>query len=170
MREALTVLVAEGIASREPNRGVSVATPDPDSVRDICRARWVLEGAGVRRWPTADERLKDTVRTSLVRYTTAVRSGASYQQLNERHLAFHVSLVGLSDSPRLVAMAESLMVELKLALAQVDRIRRNAHDQADSHTALVMLLERGDVGGAEAFLEKHLEGAERAILEALGLA
>ncbi len=170
VREALTVLVAEGIASREPNRGVSVATPDPDSVRDICRARWVLEGAGVRRWPTADERLKDTVRTSLVRYTTAVRSGASYQQLNERHLAFHVSLVGLSDSPRLVAMAESLMVELKLALAQVDRIRRNAHDQADSHTALVMLLERGDVGGAEAFLEKHLEGAERAILEALGLA
>jgi DNA-binding GntR family transcriptional regulator len=169
VREALTVLVAEGLATREPNRGVSVSTPDPDSVRDICRARWVLEGAGVRRWPVADERLRDTVRTALVRYTTAVRSGASYQELNERHLAFHVSLVGLADSPRLLAMAENLMVELKLALAQVDRIRRNAHDQADSHTALVRLLERGDVEGAADFLEKHLADAETSILQALGL-
>jgi DNA-binding GntR family transcriptional regulator len=66
-------------------------------------------------------------------------------------------------------MAESLMVELKLALAQVDRLRRNAHDQADSHTALVMLLERGDVEGASTFLEKHLANAEASILDALGL-
>jgi DNA-binding GntR family transcriptional regulator len=169
VREALGILVAEGLAVREPNRGVSISTPDPESVRDICRARWVLEGAGVRRWREADEQLKDAVRTSLVRYTTAVRSGASYQELNERHLAFHVSLVGLTDSPRLVAMAQHLMVELRLALAQVDRIRRNAHDQADSHTALVMLLERGDVDGASAFLQRHLEDAEAAIVAALGL-
>src|SRR3954471_19561386 len=169
VREALGVLVAEGLATREPNRGVSVSSPDPDSVHDICCARLVLEGAGVRRWRDADERLRDDVRTALVRYTGAVRAGASYQELNERHLAFHVSLVGLTDSPRLVGMAESLMVELRLALAQVDRIRRNAHDQADSHTALVMLLERGDVDGASAFLEKHLADAESSILDALGL-
>ncbi|CAI9411585.1 putative D-xylose utilization operon transcriptional repressor [Nocardioides sp. T2.26MG-1] len=169
VREALTVLVAEGLATREPNRGVSVTSPDPDSVRDICRARLVLEGSGVRRWPDAGDRLRDDVRTSLVHYTRAVHAGASYQELNERHLAFHVSLVGLTDSPRLVAMAESLMVELKLALAQVDRIRRNAHDQADSHTALVMLLERGDVDGASVFLARHLADAETSILEALGL-
>jgi DNA-binding GntR family transcriptional regulator len=169
VREALGALVAEGLATREPNRGVSVSSPDPDSVHDICRARLVLEGAGVRRWPDADESLRDAVRTSLVGYTGAVRAGGSYQELNERHLAFHVSLVGLTGSPRLVAMAESLMVELKLALAQVDRIRRNAHNQADTHTHLVMLLERGDVEGASAFLVRHLEDAEASILQALGL-
>src|SRR3954452_24930831 len=37
VREALAVLVAEGIATREPNRGVSVSAPAPDSVRDVCR-------------------------------------------------------------------------------------------------------------------------------------
>ena len=163
------MLVAEGLATREPNRGVSVASPDPDSVHDVCLARLVLEGAGVRRWPEAEEQLRDEVRTSLVRYTSAVRAAASYQELNERHLAFHVSLVGLTGSPRLVAMAESLVVELQLALAQVDRIRRNAHDQADTHTALVMLLERGDLDGATAFLEKHLADAETSIIDALGL-
>jgi DNA-binding GntR family transcriptional regulator len=169
VREALAMLVAEGLATREPNRGVSIATTESATVTDICRARLVLEGAGVRHWPQADEQLRDAVRTSLVAYTGAVRAGASYQELNERHLAFHVSLVGLTDSPRLVAMAESLMRELKLALAQVDRIRRNAHDQADSHTQLVMLLERGDVDGASAFLERHLADAEESILGALGL-
>ena len=169
VREALAALVAEGLATREPNRGVSVATTEAATVRDICRARQVLEGAGVRRWPDADESLRDAVRTSLVRYTSAVRAGGSYQELNERHLAFHVSLVGLTDSPRLVAMAESLMVELKLALAQVDRIRRNAHGQAETHTQLVMLLERGDLDGASAFLERHLADAETSILDALGL-
>ena len=142
------MLVAEGLATREPNRGVSVATPDPDSVRDICRARWCSRAPAYAagRPPTSGCATRCAPRWCATRARSA--PAASYQELNERHLAFHVSLVGLTDSPRLVAMAESLMVELKLALAQVDRIRRNAHDQADSHTALVMLLERGDVDGA----------------------
>jgi len=169
VREALTVLVAEGLATREPNRGVSVASPEATSVRDVCCARLVLEGAGVRCWATADETQRGLVRSTLEAYIRAIDTDASYQELNERHLAFHVSLVGLTGSPRLVAMQENLVVELRLALAQVDRIRRNAHDQADSHTALVMLLERGDVRGAETFLEKHLADAESSILAALGL-
>lgn len=169
VREAFTTLVAEGLATREPNRGVSVASADPDSIRDVCAARKVLEGAGVRRWREADEVLKERTRSALISYTSAVREGASYQLLNERHLAFHVSLVGLTGSPRLVQMAETLVVELRLALAQVDRIRRNTHAQADSHTHLVRLLERGDIDGAAACLDQHLTDAEVSIIGALGL-
>jgi DNA-binding GntR family transcriptional regulator len=170
VREALTMLVAEGLATREPNRGVSVATPEAESVRDICHARWVLEGAGVRRWPEATQHQRDLVRSTLEAYTSAVRGGGSYQELNERHLTFHVSLVGLTGSERLVAMADSLVDELKLALAQVERINRNAHDQAESHTALVRLLEDDDIPGATAFLCQHLADAEAEIIEALQLA
>lgn len=169
VREALTVLVAEGLATREPHRGVAVATPATDSVRDVCRARWVLEGAGVRRWRDATDDQRDLVRSTLAAYTSAVRRGASYQVLNERHLAFHVSLVGLSGSPRLVHMAEHLVSELKLALAQVDRLRRNAHDQADSHAALLQLLEHDDVDAAHEFLRRHLADAETEIVAALQL-
>lgn len=170
VREALTVLVAEGLATREPNRGVSVATPEAGSVSDVCHARWILEGAGVRRWPEATQDQRAEVRTTLEAYTSAVRQGASYQELNERHLSFHVSLVGLTGSQRLVHMADLLMDELKLALAQVDRIRRNAHDQAESHTALVRLLEDDDIPGATAFLRQHLADAEAEIIDALQLA
>lgn len=169
VREALALLVTEGLAVREPHRGVSVASPDPDSVRDLCRARLVLEDAGVRHWPQAEAAARERVRTTLAAYTGAVRAGAGYRELNERHLAFHVSLVELTGSPRLVAAQESLVRELRLALAQVERIRRNAHDQADTHAELLALLEADDVPGAQAFLVRHLADAEEAILAALDL-
>ena len=169
IREALAVIVAEGLATREPHRGVHVAIPEAESVRDVCAARWVLEGAGVSRWREADEAQRDHVRTALREYTDAVRDNGTYQELNTLHLAFHVSLVGLAGSPRLVAMADNLVVELKLALAQVERLARNAHDEADTHVALVDLLEADDVDAAMTFLQAHLADAETEIIGALGL-
>lgn len=169
VREALTLLVAEGLATREPHRGVSIATPEAASVRDICAARWVLEGAGVRAWAQASAAQRRRVRTTLEAYTSAVHAGVGYQELNERHLAFHVSLIALTGSPRLVHMAEQLMTELRLALAQVARLRRNAHDEADHHTRLVLLLEAGDVDAAHELLRRHLADAAADIISALEL-
>jgi DNA-binding GntR family transcriptional regulator len=169
VREALTVLVADGLATREPHRGVAVATPDPESIGDVSRARGVLELAGVRNWDSAEETDREAVRTALQEYGAAVGRSAGYGELNRRHLAIHLSLVGLTGSPRLVAMAAQLTAELRLALAQVDRVRQNASDQAASHQHLLDLLEAGDVDAAAAELEEHLDGAESAIIERLGL-
>ena len=169
VREALATLAAEGLATREPHRGVAVSSPDPRSIHDVCRARVVLEMAGVRSWPQADPSARTAVRSALADYTRAVEENASYQLLTQRHLAFHLSLVGLAGSPRLVAMAESLYAELRLALAQVDRERRDAPEQAGSHARLVQLLESGDIEATVAELDQHLAGAEVAILERLSL-
>lgn len=169
VREAFGTLVAEGIATRSPHRGVTVSVPDPDSVRDICRARAVLETAGVRRWPTASDAARDSVRTALFAYAEAVGDGAPYQVLNDRHLALHLSLVALLDSPRLLATAHSLGDELRLALAQIDRVRRNTHAQADTHGHLLRLLDDGDLDAAEAEIARHLADAEVDILFALAL-
>lgn len=167
VREALALLVAEGLATREPHRGVSVASPDPESVRDVSTARAVLETAGVRNWLQAPEEAREGVRRALAAYERAVADGASYQELNQRHLAIHLSLVGLTGSPRLVSMAESVVAELRLVLAQIDRVRRNARDQAGSHHHLLDLLEAGEVDAAAAELGDHLRGAESAIIERL---
>lgn len=168
VREALTALTAEGLVEREAHRGVAVASVDPASVRDVCRARSVLEVAGVRAWPQADLADREAVRDALDAYAAAVHDGATYERLNERHLAVHAALVGLLGSPRLSATADSLNSELRLALAQIDRIRRNAHDQAHSHHRLVELLEADRVEEAAADLAAHLADAEAAVIEALG--
>jgi DNA-binding GntR family transcriptional regulator len=169
IREALTVLVAEGLATREPNRGVHVTALDPESVHDVCVSREVVEVAGVRRWSDATEEARDAVRQALVDFTVAAQSGASPAELTAAHLAVHRAFAGLTESPRLVALADSLTSEIRLALAKVDRIRRNSHDQVTAHRALLNLLERGDVDAAAAELHDHLAHAESSMLAALHL-
>ncbi len=58
---------------------------------------------------------------------------------------------------------------MRLGLAKVDRIRRNVGDQVTSHSALLDLLERGDLETAATELQHHLEHAETSMLDALHL-
>ena len=45
VREAMSQLVAERVLMREPHRGVFVARPDREAVRDVYRARRLIEPA-----------------------------------------------------------------------------------------------------------------------------
>ena len=169
VREALATLVGEGLATREPNRGVHVTALDPASVHDVCVARAVLEVAGVQRWHSASEDARDGVRRALVDFTVAAQGGASPADLTAAHLAIHRALVALTGSTRLLALADALSAEIRLGLAKVDRIRRNTHEQVASHRSLLSLLERGDVPAAVAAIEEHLDHAEASMLTALHL-
>jgi len=173
VREALGMLVAEGLATREPNRGVRVTELDPDAVRDVCRARAVLEVAGARSWTQAAEEDREACRAahaSFADVAAAVAAGtAPAAELTAAHLAIHRSLVALTGSSRLVALAESLTAEIRLALAKVDRIRGNARSQVHSHEALLDLLEGGEVEEAVTELDRHLADAEESMLRALDL-
>jgi DNA-binding GntR family transcriptional regulator len=169
IREALGALVAEGLATREPNRGVHVTELDKQSVHDVCDARAVLEIAGVRRWRTAQEDARDAVRSALVHFTRVVQTGGSPAEMTAAHLAVHRSFVGLTGSARLISVAEGLSAEVRLGLAKVDRIRRNTHEQLASHRGLLHLLERGDIEAAAEELEQHLANAESSMLQALHL-
>jgi DNA-binding GntR family transcriptional regulator len=170
IREALGLLVAEGLATREPNRGVHVTELDPLAVHDVSAARAVLEIAGVRRWPDADETAREACREALRAFAEVASGEPSPAELTAAHLAIHRSFVGLTESGRLVALAETLTAEIRLALAKVDRIRRNAGEQVHSHATVLDLLEAGDVAAAAAELERHLEDAETSMLTALDLA
>jgi DNA-binding GntR family transcriptional regulator len=169
IREALAALVAEGLATREPNRGVHVTELDPLSVHDVSAARRVLEVAGVHRWPEAGEEAREACRQALADFTAAAEDDASPTELTAAHLAIHRSFVGLTESTRLVALAESLTSEIRLALAKVDRIRGNAPAQVHSHEALLGLLESGAVEQAVTELGCHLADAEDSMLRALDL-
>ena len=73
LREALALLVAEGLATREPNRGVSVASPDPESVaRRVPRPGRARDG---RRPALADAPRRPTARPYAAPWpTTSARS------------------------------------------------------------------------------------------------
>jgi len=166
VREALASLVAEGLAIREPNRGVHVTELDPESVRDVCRARVVLETAGVRRWAAAGEPARDAVRRALESFAAAAPS-ATPAEFTAKHLEFHAALVALTESARLIAQADALYAEVRLALARVDRLRRNQAEQVESHLLLIRMLEQGPIDATVAELERHIEDGARSMLEAV---
>jgi DNA-binding GntR family transcriptional regulator len=167
VREALGMLVAEGLADRVPNKGTQVRRLGPDQVRDVCQARVVIETAGVRRWNEADESLRNDVRRALQVFSDLTDTDYTAAEFTAAHLDIHRALSALTGSERLVAVAESLHAEVRLALAHVDRARGNATEQVHSHADLLSLLEKSDLDAAADELAEHLGGAEASMLEAI---
>lgn len=171
IREAMAMLVTEGLAIREPNKGVSVAALHPAAVRDICRARLVLESAGIRAWHEAGDEARERVRAAVKEFAavaTAEPASTHPMAMSTAHLAIHRSLVALTGSERLIATADGILGEARLALARVDRLRQDAKQQVTSHRRLLRVIERGDSDDAIDELRRHLGGAEESLLEAIG--
>lgn len=168
VREALAALVAEGLADRVAHKGTVVRALDEDAVRDVCRARLVLESAGVQAWAGASAAARDACHAALEGFAAAAADPrTTVADLTAAHLAIHHAIVALTGSERILAAAESLYAEIRLALASVDRIRRNAADQVGTHTRLITLLEAGDTPATLTELADHLADAERSMLETL---
>lgn len=167
VREALGLLVADGLADRIPNKGTVVHELTREEVHDVCRARAVLETAGIDHWESASEESRDALREALTEFSRITHGGGTSVELTAAHLDIHRALVGLTGSARLLATADSLYAELRLALARVDRARGNAREQAHAHGDLLRMLERGHLEEARAELAHHLDHAEQSLLDTL---
>ena len=168
IREALSVLVAEGLAVRVPNKGVAVKQLSADDVRDVSRARAALEGAGVRQWGAAEPTARAAVHEAVEHYRAVVATTGDPATLTEAHLRIHRALVGLAGSERLLAASDTLSSEIRLALAHLDRTRANLEQQVSEHQHLVDLLDGDDVPAALDELDRHLASAQTSLLTATG--
>jgi DNA-binding GntR family transcriptional regulator len=160
VREALQVLAGEGLVTRYPNRGVVVTELSGNDIAEIFGARLVLESAGVRAG--ADGADLGPVTEALATYAAATGDG-DQAQVTHAHLEFHTSLVSLLGNARLVASADTLTGDLRLALASVERRRANARQQVADHRKLLRLMKAGDTRGALAELERHLTAARTSV-------
>lgn len=162
VREALQVLTAEGLVTRFPHRGVVVAELSPHDIEEIFEARLVLESAGVRAGAAGAD--LTPVTSALATYAEAAQADDQVVATHA-HLEFHTSLVALLGNTRLVASADVLTGDLRLALASVERARRNARSQVADHRRLLTLMRAGDEAGALAELEDHLRAAAVSVAE-----
>jgi DNA-binding GntR family transcriptional regulator len=165
VREALQVLAAEGLVTRFPNRGVTVTALTAHDVAEIFGARLVLETAGVRAGAAGADLAPAT--EAMDRYARA-SAGRDRVEATRAHLQFHTSLVGLLGNARLLAGAESLTADLRLALATVERQRGNARQQVADHRRLLRLVKAGDTRRAVAELSRHLSAAQASVAAQMG--
>ncbi|HSS67057.1 MAG TPA: GntR family transcriptional regulator [Nocardioidaceae bacterium] len=168
IREALSVLVSDGMAVRVTHKGVAVRQLTDDDVRDVIRARLALEGAGMRNWPRATSDMRGEPRRALERYAAVARETLDAGAVTEAHLSIHRAFVGLAGSERLLAAFDSIASEIRLGLAHLDRVRGNAEGQIVEHTRLVEQLEDDAVDAAVDELGRHLDVAQESLLAATG--
>lgn len=162
VREALRGLTAEGLVTRAPNRGVTVTELSAQDIAEIFEARLVLESAGVRAGAAGADLAP--VARALTTYAEAAR-GADPVEATHAHLVFHTSLAALLGNSRIVASADALTADLRLALASVERQRRNARQQVADHRRLLTLMRSGDAAAALTELERHLAAARLSVTE-----
>jgi DNA-binding GntR family transcriptional regulator len=164
VREALQALAAEGLVTRFPNRGVAVTELTDRDLDEIFEARLLLEEAGARAGAAgADLR---PVEDALADYVAAAEATGTAGQAaaTYAHLRFHNALVALLGNARLLAGAESLTADLRLALASVERRRRNTRDQVADHRRLLRLLRSRDEEAVVAELGRHLAAAHTSVV------
>ncbi|ADG80097.1 Transcriptional regulator, GntR family OS=Tsukamurella paurometabola (strain ATCC 8368 / DSM/ CCUG 35730 / CIP 100753 / JCM 10117 / KCTC 9821 / NBRC 16120/ NCIMB 702349 / NCTC 13040) OX=521096 GN=Tpau_3518 PE=4 SV=1 [Tsukamurella paurometabola] len=118
LREAMRILAHEGLIVHEANRGATVTVPTVESIRDLYRVRRTIEVYTLREadpaHPAAD-RMRAAVDAAL-----AAAATKDWRAVGTCDLTFHRAIVALADSPRLDAVLQSLLAELRLAFGVVD--------------------------------------------------
>lgn len=165
LREALHELSRTGLVEHRPHRGVVVARPGEEEVREIFRMRRVLEPAGVRAVDPADA-------AELGRLARALDRAAkrrSWTDLVDRDAAFHVWLVRRLGSSRLDAVIGEALRELRLAFVHIDRAASvpEAPSHVPDHEVIAELVGHGRVDAAVGRLIRHLDNAEETVLDHL---
>lgn len=165
MREAMSQLVTERVLVRLPNRGVFVATPDAADVRDVYRARRLIERAALRWGQDGGPARIAAVRAAVAEGQRAVTADdwAGVASANQH---FHRALVALAGSPRLAQQMALLLAEMRLIFHRMPGVREFHEPFLGRNDAICTLLEAGDRDGAEQALAGYFDEAEAQLLQA----
>jgi DNA-binding GntR family transcriptional regulator len=165
MREAIRVLVHEGLVRHSVHRGVTVTELSESDVRDIYAVRRLLEPAAVDNVNNVNEQLERTSET-LDRLAAAVES-KNWVEIVENDMRFHRRLVELHGSNRLDNFYRNLLAELRLGLIFVDQSSPDLTKSVAQHRELFDLLSRGKKKDFKDLITSHLSDAEALLLETL---
>ncbi|WP_219413007.1 GntR family transcriptional regulator [Pseudonocardia nigra] len=165
VREALSQLVSERVLVREHNRGVFVAEPDRDIVRDVYRARRILEPAAVRHGEAFDEAGVALVRAAVTEGMAAAADDR-WDDVGSANQHFHRALVALAGSARLDQQMALLLAEMRLVFHRMPDVREFFEPYVARNDVIAGLIEAGDREAAAVEITDYLHAAEKQLLAA----
>lgn len=163
LREAISLLVGEGLLSRTSYKGVEVTQLTPADVRDIYAARRGIE------LPAVDALAVGSVDRHSALFEAIDRIAALPGSVDSRtvHLAdsaIHLALVAAHGSKRLLSSFASLMTELHILLFEAYS-PDDLMVTAANHRAFGELIRQGEFGQARAQLDARLRGSEEEMVK-----
>lgn len=156
LRAGLHVLEEEGMARREPNRGVFVISPTLADLTEVYRVRRIVEPGILRTVPfdaAAAARLEAAVNTTDVE---------SISLLAESNQTFHRLIVEHAGSDVLSRAMSRIFALMQLAFS--DYVISDYTDFRTRHFTIIEYLRRGDTERAAQTLDTYLRDSERIAL------
>ncbi|MER6943937.1 GntR family transcriptional regulator [Nonomuraea sp. NPDC000554] len=155
VREALAVLVHEGLLRRERNRSAHVPDVTISDLDDLMYVRRPLEdlmaqAVAGRRVPEAD--------AALARMA-ALPSDAPWAEPMAEHMALHQALIEAAGSPRLERLYGVLAAETRLGLVRLRDLYTEREVLVREHRELLDAIADGPVEAARAAVAAHLSHA-----------
>lgn len=111
LREAFAELGAERLVVRLPNRGVFVAAPGADDLRDFYTVRRAIEVSAVRNGGSA-ERIA-AIQEAVAGGRKAAKA-KDKERLADANLRFHRAIVEMAESQRLNTLMNQVLAEMRL--------------------------------------------------------
>lgn len=167
VREAFALLVSERIVAREPNRGVFVASPTAEDIRDLYATRRLIEPAAVLWGRAFTTEAVAEIRAAVSRGQLA-RAQDRWDDVASANQQFHRALAALGGSKRVGVQMSGVLAEMRLVFHLMGEVPRFHADYLDVNDEICALLENGDRAAAANRLQEYLDQAEAQLLEALG--
>ncbi|ETK34307.1 GntR family transcriptional regulator [Microbispora sp. ATCC PTA-5024] len=156
VREALAVLVHEGLLRRERNRSAYVPVVTAADLADLVYVRRPLEelmaeAVAGRRVAAADAALDRLA---------GLPPDAPWADVVAEHMALHAALVAAAGSPRLDRLYGSLAAETRLGLVGLRHAYEDRHELAAEHAGLLRVIAEGTPEEARRAVGEHLRWRE----------
>jgi DNA-binding GntR family transcriptional regulator len=154
VREALRVLMGEGLVRRDMHRGATVARLSEDDVEDIYASRLALEVAAVDAFAGEEEDLAG-LSEAMERLERAAQE-KDWRALMESDMLFHFLLVRSFGSERMAEFFRGLQSEIRPAFAAWDREWEDPSAWVAQQREILDLLRSGRKSEAVALTRVHL--------------
>ncbi|MCB8878317.1 GntR family transcriptional regulator [Acidisoma silvae] len=165
LREAISLLVAEGLLMRASFKGVEVRKLSAADVRDIYTTRRLIELTAIDVLPDAPRAVWDALLSAVDRLTNLPASVDS-ETMNRADLDVHLALVAVHGSTRIMNTYKAAVQEMQILLFQAYPPKDVAVGRIN-HEAFGRMLRAGDRSGARTQLEQRLRRSEQNLIAAL---
>jgi DNA-binding GntR family transcriptional regulator len=158
IREAMRVLVYEGLVRHSPRRGGFVTALTEEDVTDIYKLRRWIELPAIDN--VASLTPDDLRPLDLAADLNQAVEARDWNRVVELDMGFHRRLVGFIGSTRLDQFYRTLLSELRIGLMLVDRTSSDGARLVTDHQELYEMLVAGRLAECREALRLHLDRAE----------
>ncbi len=167
LREAFGILAAENIVTRVPNRGVFVARPSAEDIREIYRVRRYLEPAALRWGGNGDDGAADARLDGIIGRARAARTAEDVAAMAGANQDFHQCVVARTGSGRFNAMMSEVLAEMRLVFHGMGDDPAFHAPYVEANAGIAQLLRSDAAEEAAEEMREYLDRAETQLLAAL---